>query len=157
MKIRNGFVSNSSSSSFVIFGVETNAENITPILLKQKKYTVIGGGMEGGSDVFDLTEDTLAFIKACESLYGCNSPFSIYEDYGEGRIDLSKLPKEGFAEVIGGEMDQNSSYDLDALFANYCGEYACEDLDEAFDENKVRLEMEKYMRKEKLDKIEKSI
>ena len=36
MKIRNGFVSNSSSSSFVLFGIQTAAKNITSTLLKQK-------------------------------------------------------------------------------------------------------------------------
>ena len=107
--------------------------------------------MEGGVDLFQLTnEDSLAFIKACENLYNRFTPFSVYEDLGEGKIDLSKLPKTGFAEVHGGEATQNSSYDLESLFENYCSDYA----EEPLDEEKIKLEMQKFQRKEKIVKIE---
>lgn len=153
MKIRNGFVSNSSSSSFVLFGIETKANSITPALLKQRRYSVLGGQLYEGVDLFELNEELLAAIKAVENIYGCESPFTIYEELGGGRIDLSKLPKEGFAVLEGGECDQHSSYNLGTFFDNYCGEYGCEDYD--FDKDKIKLEMEKFMRKEKLEKLNK--
>jgi len=154
MKIRNGFVSNSSSSSFVLFGISVNANDITPVLLKQRQYTVIGSSMEEGTDVFNIdNEEMLAFLKSCENIYGRRSPFSVYEDLGHGKIDLSKLPKEGMAYIRGGDATQNGSYDMNSLWENYCGEYS----EDALDQKKIQLEMEKFMRKEKLEKIEKSI
>lgn len=151
MKIRSGFVSNSSSSSFVLFGISMKANDITPVLLKQRKYTVLGSGMEEGMDVFDIeSEEMLAFLKACENIYGNRTPFRVFEDLGEGKIDLSKLPKEGTAYVTGGESTQNNSYNMESLLENYCGEYA----EDQLDQKKIELEMEKFMRKEKLIKIE---
>ena len=156
MKIRNGFVSNSSSSSFVIFGIKTKVKDITPKMLKEKNYIVIGDAeLQDGLDVFNLeNEEMLNFIKACEKIYGEFSlPFTIYENFGKGRIDLSKLPKKGFAELRGGECDQHSSYNLESLFENYCGDYYN---NEPLDRNKIELEMEKFQRKEKIVEIEKN-
>lgn len=140
MKIRNGFVSNSSSSSFVIFGIRVNTKELSNEDIKNNKYTVIGDYFEGGYDVFEIdNEETLKFIKAVETLYK-KTPFRVYKNIAfEGKNDLSKLPKEGTAELICGDAEQSSSYNINRLFENYTSEW----LDNNFDQETIKNEMSK--------------
>ena len=155
MKIRNGFVSNSSSSSFVLFGVPLDAKNVTNSMLKNNRITAIGCCLDEGLDVFTVrTDEELAFIKACEKLEKLgHSCFSLYDTflYGEGEntVDLSKLPKSGTAVLIGGDQAQGSSDGLNDLFENYCNN------NELVDE-KIRKEMQKYLRAKKLKNLKTS-
>lgn len=61
MKIRNGFVSNSSSSSFVLVGKEVCPQEIDPSKLNQ--YKVIGTYLDEGLDVFDISHDVYKIMK----------------------------------------------------------------------------------------------
>ena len=54
MKIRQGFVSNSSSSSFIILGKDVDIMNITPNMVKEKIIMVIGDSLWEGEDVFQI-------------------------------------------------------------------------------------------------------
>jgi len=51
MKIRNGFVSNSSSSSFIIYG---NEVSLSEVKIGKHEYCAIGREMNEGSDVIDI-------------------------------------------------------------------------------------------------------
>jgi hypothetical protein len=58
MKIRIGFVSNSSSSSFVILGTKTHLGNISPKSVAKGEIIAVGIDLYGdGADLFYLTED----------------------------------------------------------------------------------------------------
>lgn len=58
MKIRNGFVSNSSSSSFVVFGRSTTVNEIDDPHVK-----ILGTGLGDGMDYFRPTQKMIAYIK----------------------------------------------------------------------------------------------
>lgn len=68
MKIRNGFVSNSSSSSFILKGQrrEISKEELIKILNENftEKVLVVGSAMSEGEDVFYLSNRRKAFILA---------------------------------------------------------------------------------------------
>jgi len=150
MKIRVGFVSNSSSSSFVILGREIDIMTITPKIFKEKSIMVLGEDLGDGQDVFQIkTIEELAFLKALQKIESADEltfiesyVFSEDEDYAE--FDVSKLPKKGKVKCFNGWMDYNSSDSLKLL-------------KERYDEfGKTENVMQRYLRSTKLDKIEKN-
>ena len=94
MKIRNGFVSNSSSSSFIIFGKSTNFCNITPELIKAKKIYACSYEGYDGVDFFPINQKM----------------FDMYVKYGGSLefYDVDKVIREGGKvskdEISGDEM-----------------------------------------------------
>jgi len=67
MKIRNGFVSNSSSSSFLILGNNIDILDVTSSMIKEKQIYFLGKYLNEGRDIFQIKkiEDsvTVGFVR----------------------------------------------------------------------------------------------
>ncbi len=148
MKIRSGFVSNSSSSSFIIIGKKLNYNEVTIEMLKEKNIMAIGPELIEGDDIFRVnTIEEFAFLRALDNL-GKNI-FNVVEafvfggddDYS-GEFDAEKLPKEGKLQFYKGYMDYSNSTDLSMLQDRYD------------DDGEVTRVMQRFLRAKKINKIE---
>ena len=157
MKIRNGFVSNSSSSSFIIQGKEVNIDEIKI----DNKSTFIGVGKElgDGLDVIDINSyEILHAIRLTEYTFynvDTNTPYVdpddiLHEIFGEDYWNMendemsAKLSHEvkGFCEYI--DKDYHCSDSVDDIIWKY-------DLEQT--ENEIIASTKNYYRVKKLKKI----
>ena len=115
MKERNGFVSNSSSSSFVLVGEPASMMTLTEKDI-ESGLVVTGKYLSEGLDVFSIS--SAGVLKFIQDHPG---PFVIYKNaqlHSSGDM-LVEVDVEGPVTVVGGTRDQNSCGDIDTLFDRY--------------------------------------
>ena len=120
MKIRNGFVSNSSSSSFCLVGIRVgNVKDIDKIaFLSGQKYVMIGNYLYDGIDLIELNESFIEWFSQNKD----DSDFSIEDgniydvikiSYYEGEMEfnLAEAYNRGYNNVVivSGTCDENST------------------------------------------------
>jgi len=104
MKIRTGFVSNSSSSSFVVIGKRLNEDYIKEQDFKDKKI-FCNTEIYGTEGVYGEIIDYESFVK----LVGHSFDFyEVYKIFEEGEISIARddIPESG-AEIIFDNWDYN--------------------------------------------------
>ena len=116
MKTRQGFVSNSSSSSFVIFGKDTDLWDITNP--KEENIWVIGGILGEGWDVFPLTMEMLMELRNVEGKLNLVKAYkTMYSEIGDYCEVENDLPPKFTVYAL--EKDQHSTYDIDLFIERY--------------------------------------
>lgn len=124
MKVRTGFVSNSSSSSFVLFGktLSNPEEVLMTLTMKRGEVLAIGDFLSEGQDVFPIDEEMFGAIMKDELFSKFQFVFCYKEINAEGRTKIKNNLPESF-EVFSLEVDYHTTESLEDLENRYLERY----------------------------------
>lgn len=120
MKVRNGFVSNSSSSSFVLFANPINVSEIKDKDVKEGHIVACGRYLSDGEDVFTLDPAILDVIRIYwDDVFSKELEFywCWYLIESGSTIDLRTVPQD--CQVFSLNIDYHSSDTAERLKENY--------------------------------------
>lgn len=118
MKIRSGFVSNSSSSSFCFVGREVSYDEANKLLGKEELY-IYGKDLSDAKDIMLVTKELLELSK------GSNlGIFLFLSDVKTDGVYLSTLPSHA-THVFDWEKDQDYTETAEMFLSRYCGGVEC--------------------------------
>jgi len=127
MKIRQGFVSNSSSSSFVAIATVVNLENITKEMIKEHNIISFGMYRNEGIDLIEITDEMMLnyfkLFPSFEDCYSCSFQdyvfYKVIKSGNNGMIfNKSELSDEEYI-ILNEEVDYNCCRNIDDLFHLY--------------------------------------
>ena len=128
MKIRNGFVSNSSSSSYIIIGNKISFNDIKLEDIEHKENYVLGKDLCKGVDFFPLTKDIFNEMHKNTSCLSSSYEMSFFEVYHKiyfEEFDIHKMKKDELPEefeIFVIEKDDHSTETKEDFIGNYIDE-----------------------------------
>jgi hypothetical protein len=119
MKLRCGFVSNSSSSSFALIGKEITVNELENMVKEDisiiNNIQCIGEYLCEGQDVFPLTKEMYDWLMQ----YSHRDSLQLIHVFAEGsHVKKSDIPYEEF-DVFSGEADYHYTEDLETFIERY--------------------------------------
>ena len=118
MKIRSGFVSNSSSSSFCFVGREVSCDEANKLIDKEDLY-IYGKDLSDAKDIMIATKELLELSKS--SSLGV---FLFLSDVKTEGVSLSTLPSHA-THVFDWEKDYDYTETAEMFLSRYCGGVEC--------------------------------
>lgn len=122
MKIRTGFVANSSSSNFIVMYEELNFNDVRNRMKKEDNIFVLGKYLSEGRDYFLLTKDILKYLIKHPQIIEINGFVFAKEILSsEDRMEITnEIPKNKKVIIEGFMIDYHISEDLETFKGNYC-------------------------------------
>ena len=120
MKLRLGFVSNSSSSSFVMLCNRVEFKDLNLKDIRGREIKALGKYLGDGQDFFRVDEEIFNCIKENNQVL---EHLCFYEVFAEGdddiEIERKDLPEKGSLHIISTTVDYHCSDDLSLFKENY--------------------------------------